>query len=255
MNVFMIFWVASVIGAIAVMPYQFKMLEGKIEEDRIKNPDKKIPPKPVLMLISIFQSAILLGVASYIGTRFAPKVDLHWFLINNWLYGEKIPYSVPIMLLVAIIVGLLTSVLILVLDLAFLKKMPKIEINTPSRKQSLMASLYGGISEEVLLRLFVMSIIVYLSSKIGLNTGAYWMGIIIAALLFGLGHLPAAFQTIGKSKVVIVRTVLLNFFPGVIFGYLYWQYGIEMAMLAHFTADIGLHVIFGPYIRAKLDQQ
>lgn len=252
MNVFLIFWIAAVIGAVAVMPYQFKMLEKKMEEDRINNPDKKVPSKPVLMLLSVFQSAVLLGVASYVGTRFAPKVDLHWYLVDNWLYGKEIPYSLPMMLVVAIIVGLLASVLIIGLDLAFLKKMPKFEMNFPSRKQSLLASLYGGISEEVLLRLFVMTMIVYLSSKIGLEGSSYWVGIILAAVLFGVGHLPTALQTIGKNNVVIIRTLLLNAIPGVIFGYLYWQYGIEIAMIAHFAGDIGLHVIFGPMIRKNM---
>ena len=30
---------------------------------------------------------------------------------------------------------------------------------------------------------------------------------------------------------------------GVAAGYLYWQYGLEAAMLAHFTGDIVLHII------------
>lgn len=255
MNVFLIFWFASVIGAIAVTPYQFTMLKGKIEEDRKNNPTKKIPATPVLMLISLFQSIVLLGVASYVGTRFAPKVDLHWWLLDNWLLGEEIPYSLPIMTIVAIIIGLLCSILIIVLDIIFAKKMPKIDIDFPSRKQSLLASLYGGISEEVLLRLFTMTLIVYLASLIGLGDSSYWVGIILAALLFGLGHLPAAIQAIGKTKIVIVRTILLNMIPGIIFGYLYWKYGIEIAMMTHFATDIGLHVLFGPWYRSKIKQK
>jgi membrane protease YdiL (CAAX protease family) len=60
-----------------------------------------------------------------------------------------------------------------------------------------LASFYGGISEEVMLRLFVMSLLAWLGSFIsrtaeGKPTSAvFWISNILAAVLFGLGHLPA----------------------------------------------------------------
>lgn len=254
MNEFFVFWVASVIGAAAILPYQFGMLKEKIEEDKRNNPGKKVPPTPILKLISLLQSVILLGIASFIGTKLAPKVDLHWWLVDNWLYGNEIPYSVPIVIIIAIIIGFAVSLFIILLDMVFAKKMPKLEIEMPTRKQSLLASLYGGISEEVLTRLFVMTLVVYVAAWIGLGDISYWLGILLAAILFGILHLPAVFQLYGKSGIVIFRTIFLNAVPGIIFGILYWYYGIEIAMIAHFTGDIGLHVIFGPYVRSKNKQ-
>jgi hypothetical protein len=35
----------------------------------------------------------------------------------------------------------------------------------------------------------------------------------------------------------------LNGLLGVGFGWLYWKYGLESAMLGHFSADIVLHVL------------
>jgi hypothetical protein len=40
-----------------------------------------------------------------------------------------------------------------------------------------------------------------------------------------------------------VRAILLNGVVGVATGYLYWRYGLEAAILAHFSADIVLHGI------------
>ena len=57
------------------------------------------------------------------------------------------------------------------------------------------------------------------------------------------GHLPAADRLWGLEPVVVLRTLLLNGMAGVAFGWLYWKRGIEMAMLAHFSADIVLHVL------------
>lgn len=254
MDEFLIFWIASSIGAIAIIPYQFKMLKGKIESEVLKNPNKKVPPTPVLMLISLIQSAVLLGIAAYVGTLLAPKVNLHWYLLDHWLDGTTIPYSLPTILVVSVVIGLLSALVILFLDTQFSKKMPKVDIDQPSRSQSLVASLYGGISEEVLTRLFIMTLVVYLSSLLGLEDISYWIGIIFAALLFGVLHLPAAFSIMGKSRIVTVRTILLNAIPGVLFGYLFWQYGIEIAMVSHFSADIFLHVIFGPIYRKYLEK-
>lgn len=254
MTAFLIFWIAGVVGAVAIIPYQFQMMKVKMEEERRNNPDKKIPPTPVLMLANVFQTAILLGIGAYVGTRFAPKVDLHWYMVDYWLNGNEIPYSVPVMITVAFVVGLAASIFIIVVDLGFAKKMPKYNIEFPSRKQSLLASLYGGISEEILTRLFIMTLVVYLSSLLGLGVASYWIGILVASLLFGVLHLPAATQAIGKTNIVIVRTIILNAVPGIIFGYLYWQYGLEIAMIAHFAGDIGLHVLFGPMVRKKMGQ-
>jgi hypothetical protein len=39
----------------------------------------------------------------------------------------------------------------------------------------------------------------------------------------------------------------LNGIVALVFGYLYWQRGSESAILAHFSADIVLHV-FGPMV-------
>ena len=51
------------------------------------------------------------------------------------------------------------------------------------------------------------------------------------------------FALSGLDTVVVLRTLLLNGIAGVVFGWLYWKRGLEMAMLSHFSADIVLHVI------------
>jgi membrane protease YdiL (CAAX protease family) len=71
-----------------------------------------------------------------------------------------------------------------------------------------------------------------------------WLANIIAAIIFGLGHLPAT-VAIGAplDMFVISRAVVLNGLGGICFGWLYFTYGLESAMIAHFSADIILHVI------------
>ena len=45
------------------------------------------------------------------------------------------------------------------------------------------------------------------------------------------------------APTVVVRTIALNAIAGIAFGWLFWKHGLEMAMLAHFSADIVLHVV------------
>ena len=41
---------------------------------------------------------------------------------------------------------------------------------------------------------------------------------------------------------MVARTVMLNGLAGLGFGWLYWRQGFESAVLAHFCADLVLHV-------------
>ena len=73
-----------------------------------------------------------------------------------------------------------------------------------------------------------------------------WLAIVLAAVLFGIGHLPTVMAITTLTPLVIVRTIVLNGVGGIIFGWLYWKKGLESAMISHFSADIVLHVI--PFI-------
>ena len=70
-----------------------------------------------------------------------------------------------------------------------------------------------------------------------------WIANILAAILFGLGHLPATAALFPITPLVIIRAIVLNGLIGIAFGYLYFKHGLESAMLSHFTADIVLHVL------------
>jgi membrane protease YdiL (CAAX protease family) len=81
-----------------------------------------------------------------------------------------------------------------------------------------------------------------------LQSGAFWAANILTALVFGIGHLPATAAIAPLSAVVIARALVLNGIAGIAFGWLYWQSGLEAAMLANFTADLVLHVV-SPLLR------
>jgi membrane protease YdiL (CAAX protease family) len=121
--------------------------------------------------------------------------------------------------------------------------------NQPAAWKGLLASFFGGIDEEIQLRLFALNLFLWLGRFIfrkpyGRPTAiAFWIANILAALLFGLGHLPAYSMLAPLTPVIVARAVALNGLLGLAFGYLYWTRGLESAMLSHFSADLLLHVI------------
>lgn len=114
---------------------------------------------------------------------------------------------------------------------------------------SVIASvLYGGVIEEVMLRLFVMSLLSFIVWKIfyravpkeKIPMKIFTVANVIAALLFAAGHLPATFLTFQTvDALVIIRCFLYNGGLGLVFGWLYRKYGIQYAMIGH----AGTHII------------
>jgi membrane protease YdiL (CAAX protease family) len=48
----------------------------------------------------------------------------------------------------------------------------------------------------------------------------------------------------------VTRVLALNTLAGFAFGILFWRYGLEHAMLAHFATDIVLHAVVGGHASA-----
>ena len=98
--------------------------------------------------------------------------------------------------------------------------------------------LVGGIIEEVMMRLFFMSLIVFIISKFYKNkkeipTIVFIIANIISALLFAAGHLPSTLTMTSLTPIIIIRCFLFNGGFGLSFGYLYRKYGIGYAIISH----------------------
>ena len=115
----------------------------------------------------------------------------------------------------------------------------------PSISYLVASVTYGGVIEEVMLRLFMMSLIAFILHKIfgrkaeKPGTALLVLANVIAALLFAAAHLPATFVLIGNSPLILFRCFLLNGGFGLVFGWLYRKYGLRYAMMAHG----GCHVV------------
>ena len=104
---------------------------------------------------------------------------------------------------------------------------------------------YGAVIEEVMLRLFLMTLVVFLLHKLfgkgkeRPSVSVLVIANVISAILFAASHLPMTFASIGSSAMIIFRCFLLNGTFGLAFGWLYRKWGLRYAMIAHG----GCHVI------------
>lgn len=224
---------AGVAGSVLVFPYVLATTA--------------LPPEiplGVLVGAQFAQSAILVSIAVIAGLWCARRVGLGAPVIEAWLRGDPVRSALVALLPLAVAVGLACGMLIVALDATvFRDAIPDGKgIGAAPAWTGFLASFYGGITEEILTRLFLVSLGAWALSRLLKLEVAIGIAILASALLFGLGHLPATAQLVPLSPLVVTRAIVLNGIPGVAFGWLYWRRGLEAAMLAHFTADLVLHV-------------
>jgi len=103
--------------------------------------------------------------------------------------------------------------------------------------------------------LFLFSLVLWLMAKIGRigniqdSLVVFWTANGLVAVLFGLAHLPAAKLIMPINTLTLSYVVSLNALAALLFGYLFFRRSLEFAMVAHFSADVVLHVIAPAVVR------
>ena len=253
-KVFFVLWIASILSVIAILPYSLSL-----QSNLLQNLNLPIP-LPLVITLQVVQNAILFAIAIFGGLFFAGRVGLGTPVLDSLTRGESVASKVRAILPISIILGVLSTLLVLGLEFFYFQPaMTKelgdtatalnLQTSQPAAWKGFLASFYGGIAEEILLRLFVMSFLIWLGRFLSKTAdgkptgGVFWTANILAAVLFGLGHLPTTALLVPLTPLIIVRAILLNGVIGVACGWLYWKRGLESAMTAHFSADLVLHVL------------
>ena len=237
------FTLAGLVGGFFTGIYLLDSYPAEIKQQLIEEINAaglgQFPINILMGIISAYQAAGYGLILGTIGIILAKKTGL-------WK-DEKNITKKP--LLTSIFVGIVGGLTLILPDLLFFGKYSEAIMNSYAAKPTvvyiLAAIIYGGVIEEVMLRLFMMSLIALLlhklferkqgqpTTKILITANA------IAALLFAAGHLPATLSMIGNSPLIIFRCFLLNGAFGLLFGYLYRKYGLRYAMISH----AGCHVV------------
>lgn len=212
-------------------------------------------PENVVRLVTVVQPAILLLIAVVVGVLTAPSVGLRAPAVEAWLSGQRIWTALKPQLLPGLLGGIVVAVSIALYGVLQLGIMPELASQDAAELPLLTRLLYGGVTEELLLRWGFMSLLLWVGWRvIQRGTGRpsqrlVWAAIIIAALLFGLGHLPAAAALGILTPLMGVLIVLFNMVAGIVFGWLFARHGLGSAMMAHASAHLLYVLLLLPLVR------
>ena len=235
------FAIVGLIGGFFTGLYILEMYPDEIRQQLINELDamglSQIPHSVILGLITAVQSA---GYGLFFG--------IFGIIISKKIGLWKDERSLTLKPMIAtIVISILCGLLLIYPDLFFFGKYSDVIMDSYATKPSIpyiLASVtYGAVIEEVMMRLFFMSLIALILNKLFGDEDKPTAKIlivsnVISALLFAAGHLPINLTTIGSSPLIIFRCFLLNGIGGILFGYLYRKYGLRYAMLAHGGAHI-----------------
>jgi uncharacterized membrane protein len=200
------------------------------------------------LIIAIVQAGIPCFLLGWLGLSLGSQYGLDAPWLRAFVYRHPPESIVRTHWRLAVFAGVLAGALVVGLNLLGPRIGPPIEGISPAGQawRGALASLYGGTAEEILMRLFLVSLLVWLFALFNRRQPRSWMfmlAIVLSALLFGFGHLPYAFAIgVSHTPMLISEIVFLNALVGLVTGTLFWKYGLEHAMLAHFGADLVLHV-------------
>ena len=246
-NLFLILVLVSIPGAIFAARTGLSTIEGLIAKGGI---DQKLPPKNMLLVLAGVQSLVLAAVAAAIGTALAGRVGLAAPVFQAASQGNPLGPEISAQAGPALWAGLIGALVFLSAYYAFFR--PRLDKETVRVTEKLRGSLglwgrifYGAIVEEILVRWGLMTLFLWSLSLIAdpLTPLVYWIAILLTGLLFALGHIPGSLASgAKKTKMFYAATLFLNAWASLVFGWLFWQYGLFAAMLAHAL----LHLLWHP---------
>lgn len=204
--------------------------------------ESRFSPIQIKMLM-LLNPTVMLLVFVLVGTALYDKVNLTVPLISGLIRKQDIKTEAVGAVKYGVTGGILAGILLTGVGLAFMPYLPEEFKELGEKLQPSLAArfLYGGLTEEILMRFGLMTLAVWIISKIFKSTASavYWAGIVFAAVLFGLGHFPVAYQAVGSPSPMLLTYFLVgNGIGGIIFGWLYWKRGLESAFIAHIFAHV-----------------
>lgn len=232
---------APAVGAALMAPVVFDAMlaSGAVP------PGTPRPPELVLIAAAGLQTLVMFGLAAAAGLWLSARVGRSPAVLRAWVSGQRPEQGVLRRLAEAAVVGALVGGLLVALDVYGFRSAPETLPGSAGVRLA-GAMLYGGVGEEVLCRLFLVSGLVWAAGLVTRRTpgaGIWLFAIVAAALLFGAGHLPLAAAMGMADAAGITRVMVLNGVGGLVFGLLFWRRGLEAAVVAHAAAHLPLQLL------------
>lgn len=204
----------------------------------------------ILQIATAIQSTVLVMVAALIGTTIAQKVGLSTPVISALASGGKVIEAFRLQLIPGLIGGCIGATVIVSFYVLSPESLRSVQPETPLPLA--VRVLYGGITEEVLVRWGLMTAMAWVGWKVlqkdlpQPTPNVMWGAIVLSALVFGLSHIPSVAQFLPELSASVAAYITIgNALFGLVAGYLFWHYGLEAAMTAHVSAHLLAFMIHG----------
>ena len=211
------------------------------------------PPFWAMVMLSLINPVLFLAIGTAVGAWCVPRLGLVSHVVARAEAGRPVWPALRREAPLALGIGAGVALLIIPLDLLFephlgtawREAVAKLRDQEPAGPGAVLAGLlYGGITEEIMLRWGMLSFLAWAGWRLfqrrrsAPGSAVMWGAIIGSAALFGVGHLPAVAALAPLTPILAVRTVALNAVAGLALGWLFWRRSLEAAMLAHATANL-----------------
>ncbi|MBH9966035.1 CPBP family intramembrane glutamic endopeptidase [[Bacillus] enclensis] len=233
----------NLLGALAIAPYA--MARENLHEVMGMG-------KLSFTLFYVVQVLLEAGLLLFIALCLAKKVKLGAPVIDAIFNRSKPLHSFKKKGIQSAVFGVLAGVSISVFSLIVSKPLgvDNSSLNEPSWWLGMLGSFGAAVNEESIFRLFLITLILWLFLKFTKGTVTkpkIWTAIVLSSLVFGIMHFSVAASSLDMTLGVVLSMLVINGIGGLVFGALFVIMGIEFAMIAHFTADLVIHVA-GPRV-------
>lgn len=235
-------------GLLVAIPRQLGSLQSTAGNPAMV---RRMPNRRQLVAIGLAQYLLFVAITAGLGTLLTPDLSLGAPFFTAIAQGAALPSGFGTRILQAAAIGLAASIPFVASY--YLLVRPRLDPHTVRQVERLRISLgvparflYGGIVEEVINRWAAMSFLAWLVALVvgSESVVTSWTAIVLSALVFGLGHLPSLRAAgVQRTRFLVASTIGLNLYGGSVFGWLFWQFGLLAAMLAHMI----FHAVWLPF--------
>jgi hypothetical protein len=230
---FLYVWIVAVIGIIFFIPAVPKLIPAQVQLKISMNKVVVIYIMQLIVFSTIFAAAGAyvtpkIGFGSYLAS-ISFKKNIHWVLLKNQFYS-------------GISTGLAGAIIAYLIAPDFIDYLDNIPF---------LSRLFGGLTEEVIMRWGLMTIIVWVLWHIiqhgrGLPKELLvYSCIVMSQILFSFGHIPALINFGITNPIWSVITIFIVSLP---WGWLFWKQGLESAFVAHAS----FHAFVAFFVALKL---
>jgi hypothetical protein len=237
---FLVLYGAGLLGGVAILPYMTVFVRAKVSDPRIIRQQ---------LLLQFLQNAIVLGLSIFFGLKGARATGLARSVTDCWREGLPGFWRVGPG---CVLIGLLAAGAILLVDyFVLMPRLPSLRealrpLTGTKMSYKILAAIYGGVAEELIMRLGLFTLLVWLAqaslSRTSPSTAILWAVNFTVAVVFAAGHLPAMAALARLTPLITARVLLLNFPLSLLFGYVYFTFGLEAAIVIHAVTSLTIQL-------------